>query len=141
MSDKADYTGQINAKKVGGTGITEGILGRHHRAKAGRMVIVANVHVAQTHDNIEDGTGAVNYVIDELEVAPAEAEEHVRELIRSFQYERALEQDDPTLDLDRGNEPTVVHTSADQATSSDEPPIDDPFEVDANEHDTEGALA
>lgn len=106
MSDKADFTGTVNSKKLTGTGITPGILRRHHASKSGRMVIVAAVHVAQTHDNVEDGTGAVNYVIDDLEVAPAIAEEHVRELIRSFHYERKLTEEGPMLD-DDGLTPSI----------------------------------
>jgi hypothetical protein len=100
MTDKADYTGTIRAKGLKDTGITEAMLGRHHRSKSGRLMIVASVHVAGTSDNVDEGTGSVAYVIDDLEVAPQLAEEHLRELVRSFHYERKLEEEGPGLDDD-----------------------------------------
>jgi hypothetical protein len=106
--DKADYTGQLNAKKLGGTGITEGLLRRHHNDEAGTLVIVASISVAGTHKNVKEGTGSVNYVIDDLEVAPSIATDHVRELIRSFEYERKLETEGKTLFDDRTDEPNVA---------------------------------
>lgn len=106
---KADYTGQINAKKLGGTGITEAMIARHHHAEAGQVVIVASVSVAATGKNVKEGTGSVHYIIDDLEVAPttAGAADHVRDLIRSFEYERRLETEGKTLFDDRSDEPTV----------------------------------
>jgi hypothetical protein len=100
MTDKADYTGSIRAKGLKDTGITEAMLGKHHRSKSGRLMIVASVHVAGTSDNVDEGTGSVAYVIDDLEVAPQLAEEHIRGLVRSFHYERKLEEDGPGLDDD-----------------------------------------
>lgn len=95
--DKADYTGQINAKKLGPTGITETIIGRHHRAETGNLVVVASISVSAISKNVQDGTGTVNYVIDDLEVAPEIAVDHIRNLISQFNYERRLETQGPTL--------------------------------------------
>lgn len=108
MSDKADYTGTIRAKGLKDTGITEAMLGRHHRSKNGRLMIVASVHVAGTSDNVDEGTGSVAYVIDDLEVAPQLAEEHIRELVKSFHYERKLDEQGPgLLDESDGLTPSI----------------------------------
>lgn len=117
MSEKSDYTGRIRAKGLTGTGVTEAMLGRHHRNKGGRLMIVASIHVAGVSENLDEGTGDVAYVIDELEVAPDTAMDHVRNLVRSFNYERLLDANGPTLPLDdhgdmRGDEPTVEQVVA-----------------------------
>lgn len=107
MTDKADYTGNIRAKGLTNTGVTEAMLGKHHRAKGGRLMIVASIHVASTSDNVDEGTGSVAYVIDDLEVAPDIAEEHLRELVKSFHYERKLDEDGPALLGDDGLTPKI----------------------------------
>lgn len=94
----ADYTGKIRSKGLNGTGITEALIGKHHRNHGGHLMIVASVKAVATHDDLDTGGGGVDYILDDIEVAPdmtlengLNPAEYVRELVRSFHYERSLE--------------------------------------------------
>jgi len=109
----ADYTGKIRSKGLSGTGVTEQIIGKHHRNHGGNLMIVASLRAVTTHDDLEGGGGGVDYVIDDIEVAPdmtlangLNPAEYVRELVRSFHYERSLEDQGDLLD-DQRIEPKV----------------------------------
>lgn len=130
-TDKADYTGTLNAKKLGGTGITENILRRHHHDEGGTLVIVAAVSVASIKKNTKDGTGSVSYVIDDLEVAPttAGAADYCRDLIKSFHYERKLTEDGPDLELG-GPAPKVADVLAAGAKHQPHPYLASTLSVD-----------
>lgn len=141
--DKSDYTGQINAKKLGGTGITESIIGKHHHDEGGSLVIVAAISVSDVKKKVKDGTGTVNYVIDDLEVAPttAGAADYVRELIKAFHYERMLEQNGPTLLTDGDSpEPKVSDVLEQGARFAPHPFLPDDAAKDAPICDVCGAL-
>lgn len=109
----ADYTGKIRSKGLSGTGVTEAMIGKHHRGKGGHLMAVVSLSVAAVHTEVDSGAGGVDYVIDDLEVAPdvtlengQNPAEFVRELVRSFHYERSLDEQGDLLG-DKRLEPKV----------------------------------
>lgn len=86
-------TAKINARGCTGTGITEDIAKDLHDHLGSTIIIVAELTSENRTEN-RKGDEKVNLVLNNIEVAPdGMAAEHVRELSRSFHYERKLAQD------------------------------------------------
>lgn len=100
-------TAKIAAKGTSGTGLTEELAKRCHD-QLGRKVLAVVELVAETRSEKRNGDESVTLSILTLEPAPTTAtEDHLRELARSFYYERQLaEGQQPTLDGD-GIEPDL----------------------------------
>lgn len=112
MTDHADYTGKVRTKGVATTGITEGILRRLHSAKGGRLMCVVELKAEEVHDKTDGTSHRVDFTIEQIEPAPTEVTaEHLRELTRSFHYERKLAEDGPDL-FDQSIEPKVADVLA-----------------------------
>ena len=124
-----DYTAKIRAKGLAATGVTEDHIREMYAAKGSRRWIVASVKVDETHEKA-DGDRKVDLIIDELEVAPEIAEEHVRELIRSFYYERQVASDEQQLRLDDDIEPKVADVLEHGAQHRPHPYLASPLSTD-----------
>lgn len=108
-------TAQIAAKGCSATGITEEHAKRLHDSLGKTIVAVVEISSENRTEN-RDGDEKVKLVINTIEVAPeGMAAEHVRELARSFHYERKLAEgnNDQTLPLPGdGPEPKVTEVLA-----------------------------
>ena len=91
-------TAKIAAKGTNGTGITEDLAKRCHD-QLGRKILAVVELVAESRSEKRSGDESVTLSILTLEPAPnAATEDHLRELARSFHYERRLaEGGDQTL--------------------------------------------
>lgn len=98
-------TAKITSKGTSGTGITEDLAKRCHD-RLGHKVLAVVELVAETRSEKRNGDESVTLSILTVEPAPnSDTEDHLRDLARSFYYERALEEHGPTLD--GGDEPSV----------------------------------
>lgn len=93
-------TAKIAAKGTNNTGFTEELAKRCHD-QLGRKVLAVVELVAESRSERRDGDESVTMSILTLEPAPnGMTEDHLRELARSFHYERQLAQGEaPTLPL------------------------------------------
>lgn len=83
-------TAKIAAKGTNNTGITEDLAKRCHD-QLGRKILAVVELVAESRSETRDGSESVSLSILNLEPAPNKAtEDHLRELSRSFNYERRL---------------------------------------------------
>jgi hypothetical protein len=83
-------TAQIAAKGCSSTGITEDLAKRLHDSLGKTIVAVVELTSENRSEN-RDGDEKVKLVINTIEPAPeGMAADHVRELARSFHYERKL---------------------------------------------------
>ncbi|WKN47127.1 hypothetical protein [Nocardioides sp. Arc9.136] len=90
-------TATIKAKGCKNTGITEDIAAVLHD-NLGKTIVAVVELTADARSENRDGEEKVQLSIGLIEVAPdGMASEHVRELMRSFHYERRLADDGPTL--------------------------------------------
>jgi hypothetical protein len=90
-------TAKIAAKGTKGTGITEDLAATLHDNLGKTIVAVVEI-TAETRSENRKGDETVGLSIGTIEVAPdGMAADHVRELARSFHYERRLAEDGPTL--------------------------------------------
>ena len=111
----SDITGQINAKRLGNTGITEEILTRIADAEGGELTVIAQVRYEGVHKK-RDGSRKVDLVITDLEATTdGDADEHVRGVQRALFMNRKLHGTDsqPALmDSIDDKEPTVEEVMA-----------------------------
>ena len=109
-----DTTAKIAAKGTQNTGITEE-LARRCYDQLGRKVLAVVELVAETRSETKDGAQKVGLSILTIEPAPnADTEEHLRNLARSFHYERRLTSEDQQLRIDTADdlEPKVADVLA-----------------------------
>jgi hypothetical protein len=101
-------TANIAAKGCSGTGITEELADALH-GQLGRKVVAVVELVAEARTENRAGDEKVALSILTIEPAPTrETEDHLRNLARSFHYERKLTEDGPQLVTPGdGPEPTV----------------------------------
>lgn len=107
-------TAKIRAKGLDATGVTEEIARRIADAEAGTLMCVVEIDYAEVHKP-KGGDRRVDFVIRTVEPAPNQAtEDHLRELTRSFYYERQLISPDGQLTIETREdlEPTVLDVVA-----------------------------
>lgn len=106
-------TATIKAKGCKNTGITEDIAAVLHD-NLGKTIVAVVELTADARSENRDGEEKVQLSIGMIEIAPdGIAAEHVRELMRSFHYERRLTEDGPTLQGESdGPEPKVADVLA-----------------------------
>lgn len=123
-----DYTGQIRAKRLGNTGITEDHVQEMFANKGGYHMAVVELRVDEVHDKV-DGKRKVDLIIDNVELAPNDdTVAHLRNLQRSFHYERKLHSEGETLDIDGADdlEPKVADVLAEGAKHTPHEFVDTP---------------
>ena len=106
----SDTSAKINAKGLDGTGITETMASELFHKVGTHLMAVVDLQVVDRKGPNLKGKRGVEFVIGTIEPAPNETvAEHLRELTRSFHYERQLAGGQaPTLPLDgAGSEPDV----------------------------------
>lgn len=106
----SDTTAKINAKGLDGTGFTEELAGDLFNKVGTHLMAVVDLQVVDRKGPNLKGKRGIELVIGEIEIAPNETvAEHLRELNRSFYYERQLAGGQaPTLPLaGEGAEPDV----------------------------------
>lgn len=100
-------TAKIAAKGCNGTGITEDLAQTLHNT-LGRTIVAVVELVAETRSEKRNGDETVVLSINTIEPAPTGATvEHLRELARSFYYERQLADGQLRIETGDGPEPTV----------------------------------
>jgi hypothetical protein len=100
-----DTTAKIRAKGLNATGVTEDIATRLADAEHGSLIAVVELKVEEVHKKV-DGERRVDLIITTLEPATDKiGEDHLREFQRALYYNRAVDEQQPTLD--DGPEPTV----------------------------------
>lgn len=101
-----DTTAKIRAKGCETTGLTEDLARKLWDAKAGkRLMAVVELEVVTPHGPDKEGKRSVDLVITQLEPAPEDmTEAHLRELTRSFHYERKLASPDDQLQIQTGDD-------------------------------------
>lgn len=106
-------TAKITAKGTSNTGITEDLAKRCHD-QLGRKVLAVVELVAETRSENRKGDEQVSLSILTVEPAPdGMTENHLRELARSFYYERQLaEGQAPTLEFGDNPEPDLASVLA-----------------------------
>lgn len=106
-------TAKIAAKGCKNTGLTEDIAKTLHD-NLGKTIIAVVELTADARTENRDGDETVKLNIGMIEVAPeGMAADHVRELARSFHYERRLAEDGPTITHElEGPEPKVAEVLA-----------------------------
>lgn len=106
-------TARITAKGTSNTGITEDLAKRCHD-QLGRKVLAVVELVAETRSENRKGDEQVSLSILTVEPAPdGMTENHLRELARSFYYERQLaEGQAPTLEFGDSPEPDLASVLA-----------------------------
>lgn len=93
-------TATIKAKGCKNTGLTDEIAATLHD-NLGKTIVAVVELTADARSENRDGDEKVQLTIGMIEVAPdGLAADHVRELARSFHYERQLADGQPTLDGD-----------------------------------------
>ncbi|AIY17759.1 hypothetical protein GUY44_07020 [Pimelobacter simplex] len=104
-------TAKIASKGTSNTGITEDLAKRCHD-QLGKKVLAVVELVAESRSEKRSGDEAVSLSILTIEPAPdSTTEEHLRNLARSFHYERQLAAGEaPTLEY--GDGPTEPHLAA-----------------------------
>lgn len=104
-------TAKIASKGTNNTGITEDLAKRCHD-QLGKKVLAVVELVAESRSEKRNGDESVSLSILTLEPAPnGTTEEHLRELARSFYYERQLaEGQAPTLEYGDGHTEPDVET-------------------------------
>lgn len=110
MTDSA----KIRAKGLNATGVTEDIITKLADAEGGHMVAVVELKVDEVHKKV-DGDRRVDLVITQCEPAPDQQTiDHLRNLQRSFYYERKLHSEDEQLTIETRDdlEPTVEQVLA-----------------------------
>ena len=102
-------TANIAAKGTQATGITEDIAKRLHDSLGKTIVAIVEIS-SEARTEKRNGDEQVKLAIGMIEVAPdGLAADHVRELARSFHYERQLAETGPMLPAEGdGPEPTVT---------------------------------
>ncbi|MEV5001973.1 hypothetical protein [Nocardioides sp. LML1-1-1.1] len=104
-------TAKIAAKGTNNTGFTEDLAKRCHDSLGKKVLAVVEL-VAESRSDSRSGDGGVTLSILTLEPAPdTMTEKHLRELARSFHYERQLANgEQPTLPLaGESTEPNLVN--------------------------------
>jgi hypothetical protein len=123
-------TAKITAKGTSGTGITEDLAKRCHD-QLGRKILAVVELVAETRSEKRNGDESVSLSILTVEPAPnTMTEDHLRELARSFYYERQLAESGPTLD--GPDEPSVDDVLAAGAKHQPHPYLASTLSVDDN---------
>lgn len=93
-------TAKIAAKGTKSTGITEDIAKRLHDSLGKTVVAIVEI-TSEARTEKKSGDEEVKLSLGMIEVAPnTMTEDHLRELARSFHYERQLADGQPTLDGD-----------------------------------------
>lgn len=93
-------TATIASKGTNATGLTEEIAKRLHDSLGQTVIAIVEITSEARTEN-KDGSEKVALKIGTIEVAPNHmTEDHLRELARSFHYERQLAFGQPTLDGD-----------------------------------------
>lgn len=101
-------TAKIAAKGCQGTGITEDLASTLHD-QLGKTIVAVVELTAEARSEKRNGDESVVLNIGTIEVAPnGMTADHLRDLARSFHYERRLAEDGPTLTGDDGPEPKVA---------------------------------
>lgn len=129
----SDTTAKINAKGLDGTGFTEALAGDLFNKVGTHLMAVVDLQVVDRKGPNLKGKRGIELVIGEIEVAPNETvAEHLRELNRSFYYERQLAGGQaPTLPLNgEGAEPDVETVLAAGARHRPHPYLSSTLSVD-----------
>lgn len=127
-------TAKIAAKGTSGTGITEDLAQTLHN-QLGRKVIAIVEMVAETRSEKRNGDEAVVLSILTVEPAPTSTtEDHLRELARSFYYERQLADGQLKLDGSDDIEPKVADVLAAGAAHKPHPYLTSQLAVDDSEN-------
>jgi hypothetical protein len=126
-------TATIKGKGCNATGITEDLAKLCHD-RLGRKVLAVVELQADSRTENTNGDESVTLKILTVEPAPnAQTEDHLRELARSFYYERQLaEGQAPTLNLDGSPEPDVETVLAAGAKHRPHPYLSSTLSVDDN---------
>lgn len=108
-----DTKGNIRARKLGNTGITEDILTRIANAKGGRVLAIVDLKVA-FHGEDDDSNRKVALVIDQIEPVidgklNGAIVDHVRDIQAALHRNRMLAENGPQLPLD--GQPTAPSTA------------------------------
>lgn len=132
-------TAKIRAKGLNATGITEDIVTRLADANGGHLVAVIELKVDEIHNKV-DGDRRVDLVITQCEPAPDQnTVDHLRNLQRSFYYERKLHSEDEQLQIETREdlEPTVeqVLAAGKEFERTQDEPLPDPTDNDEPEHE------
>lgn len=123
-----ECTAKIAAKGCSATGITEDLAKTLHD-QLGRKVVAVVELVSETRSEKRDGKETVVLSILTIEPAPNSAtEDHLRELARSFHYERQLA--DGQLELTDSLEPKVSDVLAAGAQHTNHPYLSSQLSVD-----------
>ena len=128
-------TAKIASKGTSNTGITEDLAKRCHD-QLGRKVLAVVELVAEARAEKRNGDESVSLSILTIEPAPnSTTEEHLRNLARSFHYERQLAAGEaPTLDYENGStEPNVADVLAAGARHEPHPYISSSLAIDDSE--------
>lgn len=104
----SNTTASIAKRGCNATGITDELVERLHNQRGHHFMAVVELFVAETTDSAE-GKDKVGLKIVSIEPAPNQAtDDHLRNLARSFYYERKLVEDGPQLPQEGVSpEPTV----------------------------------
>ena len=126
-------TAKIAPKGTTGTGITEDLAKRCHD-QLGRKVLAVVELVAESRSENRNGDESVGLSILTIEPAPnGMTENHLRELARSFYYERQLELGEaPTLEYGDSPEPDLKSVLAAGARHEPHPYLSSTLSVDDN---------
>lgn len=123
----SDTKGNIRAKKLGNTGITENILKRIADARGGHILAIVELKADMVHEKVDGDDRLVDFLIDTLEpVVDGQLDgrivEHVRTLQSALFRNRKLAENGPELPIDGsdGPEPTVEQVLGEGRALTDE---------------------
>lgn len=108
-----DTKGNIRARKLGNTGITEDILKKIADAKGGHVLAIVELKADTIHEQVDGDDRLVDFLIDTIEpVVDGQLDgrvvDHVREIQAALFRNRKLSENGPELPLaGDGPEPTV----------------------------------
>lgn len=110
----SDTKGNIRARKLGNTGITEDILTKIANAKGGHIVAIVELRADTIHEQVDGDDRTVDFLIDTIEAVvdgklDGALVDHVRDIQRALHRNRMLAENGPQLpiDGDDADEPTV----------------------------------
>ncbi|WGX98751.1 hypothetical protein [Nocardioides sp. L-11A] len=129
-------TAKIAPKGTSNTGITEDLAKRCHD-QLGKKILAVVELVAEARAEKRNGDESVSLSILTIEPAPTtETEDHLRNLARSFHYERQLAAGEaPTLEYGDGpTEPNVADVLATGARHEPHPYLSSSLAIDDSEH-------
>lgn len=106
----ADTKGNIRARKLGNTGITEDILTKIANAKGGHVLAIVELKADTIHEQVDGDDRTVDFLIEEIEpVVDGKLNgalvSHVRDIHAALHRNRMLAENGPQLPLDGQPQP------------------------------------